>query len=89
MTPTMSDEDKAAIEAYAAGDSSAREKAVEAHRRNTPIVGVQGNLHQRFMAEVDTTSPDLSMRNRLRRELLESISGPDVPDAEDRSAPSP
>lgn len=77
----MPAEDKAVIEAFAAGDTSLRNQAVEAYRRNLPAAGAESGLHQRFMAEIDTNNPDLGLRSQLRRELLQSISPQEPPPA--------
>ncbi len=84
MSETMSDQDKATIMAFAAGDHSLRDAAIKAHRRNIDTVGARGNLHQKFMAEIDTSSPDVAMRASLRRDLLQSGPSSDV-----SSAPKP
>ena len=69
----MSGEDKASIEGFASGDTSLRSEAIAAYRRNLPTMGSQGNLHQRFMAEIDTETPDLALRHHMRTALLMSI----------------
>ncbi|AOG03308.1 hypothetical protein [Bosea sp. RAC05] len=84
MSQTMSDQDKATIMAFAAGDHSLRDAAIEAHRRNIDIVGARGNLHQKFMAEIDTSSPDVAMRASLRRDLVQS-----APSSEASCVPKP
>jgi len=68
--PVMSNEDKAVIEGFARGDLSLRDAAIRIHRKNVLVVGVRGNLHQRFMAEIDTPVPDLYLRNHYRTKLL-------------------
>jgi hypothetical protein len=65
----MNEADMRLIEAYACGDASLRHFAILVHRRCIPTVGVRGNIHQCFMAEVDNPSPDLEMRSHYRREL--------------------
>ena len=68
----MCNSDKIIIEAYASnGGEDLKRRAIAAHRRSTPLIGVRGNLHQRFMAEVDTDTPDLALREQYRKQLLE------------------
>jgi hypothetical protein len=68
----MTDEDKAAIVAFAKGDASMRDAAIAAHRRCIPTDGVRGNIYQEFMAEVDNPCPDTWLRADARRRLLEA-----------------
>ena len=67
--PTMAKEDRAVINAFAAGDYSQRDHAIEIHRRYIPILGVRGTVEQAFMAEVDHPSPDSLMRAKYRADL--------------------
>lgn len=66
----MSARDTDIIQRFAEGDESLRDEAIKAHRRNILTVGVRGNAHQRFMAEIDTPVPDLYLRDRYRKQLL-------------------
>jgi hypothetical protein len=69
----MTESEKKAIEQFAAGDVSLRAEAIAIHRRNIPTVGIRGNLHQKFMAEIDNKSPDLALRMVYRAELTNII----------------
>lgn len=66
----MSENDKDVIQRFAAGDETLRQDAIVAYRRNLRIIGPKANLHQRFMGEVDNTSPDLTLRDSLRKQLI-------------------
>lgn len=70
--PEMSLHDMEKIELFAAsmGKDHLRGIAIKVHRRNIPVIGVRGNDHQRFMAEVDTPSPDLVERATYRARVL-------------------
>lgn len=70
--PTMDLRDMEKIELFAAsmGKDHLRLIAIRVHRRNIPIIGVRGNDHQRFMAEIDTPSPDLMLRSDYRSRVL-------------------
>lgn len=72
----MSDEDKRTIYRFALmmnlqaeGAAKLRQDAIEAHHRNIPLIGVRGNVYQRFMAEIDNSAPDLNLRHRYRAEV--------------------
>ena len=67
MTPS----EKLIIRMFAEGNNGFRSKALAIHRHYIPILGVRGTLEQRFMAEIDNPSPDLILRARYRKELLE------------------
>ena len=75
----MNDGDKSVIEQFASGASGLRASAIEAHRRNIPAVGVRGNVHMRFMAEVDNPVPDLVLRARYREDLLKEAEAARMP----------
>lgn len=67
----MDAEDMDVIARFAAGDRSLRAAAIEIHRRYIPTLGVRGEPHQDFMAEIDHPVPDLTMRARYRSLVLE------------------
>lgn len=67
----MTPKEAAIIRRYAAGDKSLKDQALQIHRRYAPILGARGTPEQRFMAEVDTPFPDLTLREKYRRALLD------------------
>nr|WP_250807043.1 hypothetical protein [Neorhizobium tomejilense] len=66
----MSPEDISVIVAFAKGDNSLRELAVDVFRKNMATHGPRGNKYQRFMAEANNPAPDLALRARYRAEVL-------------------
>ena len=72
--PEMDLIDMEKIELFAASKKEhLRAIAIRVHRRNIPIIGVRGNDHQRFMAEVDTPSPDYQLRAEYRARVLAAM----------------
>jgi hypothetical protein len=73
---TMPQEDLDIIQRFAAGDHDLREAAMDAHHRNIGPgkVGLNGNDHQRFMAEYDTPirARDWGLIERYRAKLLKT-----------------
>lgn len=72
-TKTMSDVDMDIIFRFANGDDGLRAQAIKAHRDNFGV----SNIHNRFMAEIDTPSPDLALRAILRQDVINN-GAPDV-----------
>lgn len=68
----METADRELIERFAAGETSLREAAIEAFRRNIPAVGIRGDECMMFMSEIDSPMPDLALRARYRRAVLGS-----------------
>jgi len=75
MAGDLSEEEKAAIVAFAAGDNSRRDDAIAAYRRIITVAGARGDAFRDFMAEVDNPSPDLALRSAYRRRLLDHAGG--------------
>lgn len=69
-TNAMTDEDRAVVVAFAAGDKSKRDAAIAIHRKWIPVIGCRDTPEQDFMAEVDNPCPDLILRARYRATLL-------------------
>lgn len=68
----MTNTDKAIIRAFAGGDKSLREQAIEIHRREIKQTGAaRGTPEMDFMAELDNPCPDLLLRGMYRRKLLQ------------------
>jgi len=65
----MNHEEKLIIERFATGEIGLRTQAIDIHREHCVTVGVRGNLHQQFMAEVDHPCPDLILRADYRERL--------------------
>jgi hypothetical protein len=60
VKPVMSEDDMESIRNYAMNNDG-RDVAVRVYRKNLSIVGKTNNA-MNFMAEVDTPSPDLTLR---------------------------
>jgi hypothetical protein len=71
--PTMSQADADVMTRYAGGDDTAKHEAIAAYRRNLLVPGARSTLLMRYMAEVDTPSPDLMLRSDLRAKLQQKI----------------
>lgn len=67
----MTEQDKAIIRAFAAGDHTLRKQAIQIHHAAVLTDGVRGTPEQDFMAEVDNPCPDLHLRGRYRAFLLD------------------
>lgn len=61
------------IEQFARGDVLLRREAITIHRKYPPINGEYTNLHQKFMAEEDSLTPNVRLRMNLRRKLLANV----------------
>lgn len=72
--PTMSYRDIQIIAAFA-DSNEGREEAVAAYRRNIREFG-GANIYMQFMAEVDSTAPDFTLRSNLRKAILATIKLP-------------
>jgi len=66
----MTQKDVAVIREFAKGETYLRQEAIDIHRRYIPHLGVRGTAEMRFMAEIDSQSPDLGLRSQYRRELI-------------------
>lgn len=68
----MTDDEKRAIERFAAGGAD-RSSAIEAYRRNLRTMTPHERFtsdHMNFMREIDTEVPDLFMRARYRAAIV-------------------
>lgn len=65
----MTPEEKALICQFAKGDKSLREKAVKIYRSYLVKTG-RCTDEMRFMSEVDSPCPDLSLRSIYRKRLI-------------------
>lgn len=77
----MTEADRRAIAAYAAGDAGNRDEAIAAYRRNLGTVGPRGDDFMGFMSEVDTPVPDYLLRRQYRDRVLAAAgtASPPVP----------
>lgn len=64
----MDQKEKQVIRAFAAGYVGLRDQAIRIHRKY--VGSDRESLEQLFMREVDNPSPDLGLRAKFRRELL-------------------
>lgn len=67
----MAPEDQLVVANFAAGDKSLFDAAVAIHRRYNLTIGPRTGIHQQFMAECDNVVPDLVLRSRYRRIVLD------------------
>ena len=81
----MSVEDQLVVAKFAAGNKSLFDAAVAIHRRYNLTIGPRTGPHQQFMAECDNVSPDLVLRSRYRKIVLD-LHGMELHDSEPRTA---
>lgn len=67
----MALEDQDLVARFAAGDKSLRDEAIAIHRRYNLTIGPRAGMHQQFMAECDHVVPDLVLRSRYRKIVLD------------------